>query len=283
MILFLIYYFNRSPFKIINIGGDYHFQYNQLLKEHELRLQNWYPLGSDYFCLDHGEDYCKFFKRLGTLHMMVCQHDDKIIGTCAMILQHIPRKQITAWYLADLKIEPAYRGNKLPYYMITKEFMSKYLKSNKCYGITMDDQNKESKVLNISKKASFLNFRLRQAGKLYIYSIDYKLMKRLHRVLEIVRGDIFYLSLNGIKDLVLQSTLKPMQLLHLQWGKNKDLITEKIYLLPQLGYTHMFCLHEHDPLKLIFDKNNITTTITATIVQYGMDDMDWSFVLTSDI
>ena len=279
LILFIKQYNSLDPsIEIINIRDNRHLKYNKLLKENEVRLRNWYSFGLDKFYLDHGNDYCKFFRRLGELNMMICQSNNKIIGTCAMILRKIPIGK--TWYLADFKIEPEFRGLRLPYHMTTNDFFNKYWISNRCYGIAMDEPSKDSWVVNISRKASHLHlFKLHNAGKLYIYSVNYNQMKYLHQVLEITKGKIAYLSLKGVKDIILQSTLKPMKLLHVQWGRNNKYNTTQ----PQPGYTHMFCLHENDPLKKILDKYNIKTDTTATIVQYNMDNVDWSFILTSDI
>ena len=287
VICYNIYNLNME-YNILNINSDLDLTYNKKLKSHEKRLRNWYPMGEDKFCLDHGKDYCKFFRRLGELHMHICMDKSKDIrGTCAMILRQIPLEQSSdvttnIWYLSDLKIEKDYRGKHIPYQILTKNIIGKYLKSNKSYGITMDDK-KNARVVDICKKNSYFNIKLNPSGKLYLYTVDCELMKLLHTVLSTNRGRIGYKSLEGVKDIILKSTKEPMKLLHVQWGKLGTFEGKGTYDYPIEGYSHMFCLHENDPLKQMLDNLNITTDVTATIVQYNMNDVDWSFVLTSDI
>lgn len=289
MIVIICYnLFNSTNCKIINIGDDSKLIYNKKLRQNEKRLRNWYPLGKDKFYLDHGKDYCKFFRLLGKLNMHVCvDSNNDIVGTCAMILRSItfPNNDSyeNIWYLSDLKIEHKYRGNHIPHKMLTQNIIGKYLQSNKCYGITMDDK-KNTRVVDICEKNSYLNmFKLKDSGKLYIYSIDYNLMKILQTVLSVHRGKIGYKSLYGIKDIILRSTKKPMKLLHVQWGKLGTYYGNNTFEEAQEGYTHMFCLYETDPLREMLYNFNITTDVTATIVQHNMDNINWSFILTSDI
>ena len=146
--------------------------------------------------------------------------------------------------------------------------------------VIMNEQHKISRPIEIANKVTHLNiFKLKNAGILYIYSLNYEQMLTVHELLKKEKGEIGYLSLHGIKDVILKSTMQPMKLLHVQWGKNKTYTTK----YPQPNYTHMFCLHEKNKIKKFLDKNNITTNVTATIMQYNMDDFDWDFILTSDI
>ena len=90
IVCYNLYNLNKE-YTIINIGNDSELLYNKKLKSHEKRLRNWYPMGNDKFCLDHGKNYCKFFRRLGKLEMHICEDRNKnIVGTCAMILRDIP-------------------------------------------------------------------------------------------------------------------------------------------------------------------------------------------------
>ena len=293
IICYNLYNLNKE-YTIVNIGDDQTLEYNKKLKSHEKKLRNWYPLGPDKFYLDHGKDYCQFFRRLGQLEMHICVNKKKdIVGTCAMILRNIPNEMELdnsnsdsyekVWYLSDLKIEKDFRGKHIPSQFITKNFIGKYLKSNKAYGITMDDK-KNTRIVDICNKNSYMNmFKLSPVGKLYLYTVDYELMQLLHTVLNSNRGRIGYISLKGIKDLILKSTKNTMPLLHVQWGKFGTFEGENTFDYPMEGYSHMFCLYETDPLKQMLDNLNIMTDVTATIVQYNMEDINWDFVLTSDI
>ena len=114
-------------------------------------------------------------------------------------------------------------------------------------------------------------------GTLMIYSFDYDTLLKALPVIQKYRGPITFLSLRGIKDLVLKSTNKPMELLHLQWGNKPGFST------PMDGYTYMFCCINTDIIYHELFSKRITTDISATIIHTNMNDYDWTFIMTSDI
>lgn len=182
-------------------------------------------------------------------------------------------------YLCDLKIDPKYRGKHMPFKMLLSA-KQKLNISNRIYGITMNkNDDKENRVVKLSKKIPLLNFK--SGGKLMIYSIDYDTLLKIRPIIQRHRGNISFLSLLNIKDLILKSTELPLPLLHIQWGNisnENNIIIEPIY-----GYTYMFCCPINDPLYSELTNNNIITNTTAEIIQHNMDDCDWKFILTSDI
>jgi len=279
--------------------------YHDKLLEFEHKLSNFYPLGDDFFKIDHGKNYFAFFERMGELNMQVYfDNASNIIASGAGVLKNIRTNfnnsdtNIKAWYICDLKVDPKFRQNRFPIKMLLKTFLLSYIKSNKCYAITMNqssfDKNNvyaTNKIVRLANRIKIVNFAFKFSGLLYIYSVDYDKMKTLHDVIKEKRGSISYLSLYGIKDLILQSTNKPLNILHVQYNtlknnnntkkeKNLDSYT---YLKPQKYCTHMFCCHENDELKTILDKLNIHTNVTASILQHGLNNCDWKFVQTSEI
>ena len=65
-------------------------KYHYGIKEFEKKLSNWYPLGDDFFRIDHGKNYYKFFERLGDMNFGVCLTDEnKVIGTACAIKRYI--------------------------------------------------------------------------------------------------------------------------------------------------------------------------------------------------
>ncbi len=73
-----------------------------------------YPLGDDgeEFVIDHGERYHPFFTGLGEPYFSIALDGDSVAGTGLGILRQIERcgLRIPAYYIADLKIAPPYRG-----------------------------------------------------------------------------------------------------------------------------------------------------------------------------
>jgi hypothetical protein len=283
IILFIILcvckFFNSTT-KIIELNDNNKLFYHDKIVNFENKLSNWYPIGNDYFKIDHGNNYYSFFERLGNMNMVVAVDKDKVVGTGCGILRNIQlntnyTKNDLVWYICDLKIDPKYRGKHIPLKMLTNSF-NKIIYSNKIYAITMDNKNKDNKILRLAKNIPIVKFK--NAGKLMIYSVDYETLNKIIHILNKHRGPISYLSLNGTKDLTLKSNNEHLPILHLQWGNSKTNI-----LYPIVGYTYMFCCPRNDPMYYELKNNYVKTNITATIIQHSMDNTDWKFILTSDI
>lgn len=286
IIIIIIIYIFTDPIKTIllkksdiNLLNKYH---NKLI-EFQNRSLTRYPLGNDYFTIDRGNNYYSFYDRLGEINFGLCLYNNNIVATCCGIKRYIYMncysKQLSnVWYICDLKVDKYHRGKWLPY-KILKKLGPKIGFSGKIYGVTMNSSKNDNKVLKLIKKIPLLN--MKSGGILYIYSLDYKTMKIAEKIIKKYRGYLSYTSLRGIKDLILDSTNKPMDILHVNWLHNENINNE--FSQPKREYTHMFCCHENDPMYYELLINNITTNITATIVHSNMDNSDWSFILTSDI
>ena len=279
IIIYIIYQQNLIPGNIIELNDNNKQMLNSKLKDFEIKLRHDYPLGDDYFNITHGDNYYAFFERIGKIHMNLLIDNDEIVGSGCGVLRDVKynnNKILATWYLCDLKIDPKYRGKHLPFKMLLSA-KQKLNISDKIYGITMNKNNDENKVVKLSKKIPLLDFK--SGCRLMIYSIDYHTLLKIKYIIEKHRGPISFLSLLNIKDLILKSTKAPLPLLHIQWDtKNINNIIE-----PISGYTYMFCCPMNDPLYIELTKNNITTNSSAEVIQHNMDDVDWKFILTSDI
>lgn len=261
--------------------------YNDKMKEFEKELNNWYPLGNDSFKIDHGKKYFEFFKRLGEVNYQICldQNNNIIAGGCGVLRKVLINEKhnglTKVWYLCDLKVHPDHRGKHLPLKMAKKTALTSYIKSQKGYAISMNPTGK--RILKLAQNFKFigLNFDIKSAGNLLIYSLNYDQMLQVHNELKMMWGTISYLSMNGIKDLILKSNNQPMKILHVQHGYDCEMINS--LNIPIEGYIYMLCCHENDQLVNILKSYNITTEVTATIIHYNMDDSDWRFILTNDI
>jgi len=241
-----------------------------------------YPLGQDFFQLDHGDNYFAFFDRLGDVSYFVALDGDCVAAVGAGILRKIPDRQgevpRLAWYLCDLKVHPDYQRQHLSMRILHHALTTCLGECDRGYTISMNaGDGKPNRLARIYEKFNLLKFRC--TAILGIYSIEAEVMRSLEPLLIEYRGKISYLSLQGIKDLKLQSNGKMLPLLHLQWGGNisTDIKT------PLPGYTHMFCVPRGDTLAIALEKQGILPQATASLVSHGMDNSDWHFVLTSDI
>lgn len=240
-----------------------------------------YPLGDDSFRLDHGADYFAFFRRLGALHYYAAQTEGRVAAVGAGIIRRVPFQQggraRRTWYLCDLKVDPQYRGRRLPQKLMSRAFLPGYLRCRRGYAISMNPPDRTNRVVHLLER--FRWARIRLAGQLLIYSVDAETMRRLQPVLESHRGPVSYLSLAGKKDLILGSTGARVPLIHAQFGP----CAESGAGAPVAGHTHMFCAPDDDALARAVSGHGIVPSATAAIVAHGMEPCDWRFVLTSDI
>ena len=241
-----------------------------------------YPLGEDRFEIDHGEDYFAFFTRLGQLHYYVVLDGERVVAVAAAILRRVPsanrEKPKTVWYLCDLKVHREYRGRYLPLSIFVNAFPKLYPLSAHAYGISMDaDTERPNRVALMLKRFPLAPMSV--ATKLGIISLDAKQMREVEPILRGHFGCISYLSLEGKKDIILQSTRSAMPLLHVQFGP----CAEQGQAEPLDDYIHMFCVAMDHPLLKVLKRQEIYPSATATVVHHRMEKWDWSFILTSDI
>jgi hypothetical protein len=270
-----------ETYNFIEITEDKFDIYNINLKLFEISMRQKYSLGSDYFTIDHGKNYFRFFQRMGLVKYLIIQSDQTklIVGTACTVLRSHGKN--VYWYLCDLKIEESHRGKGLTQKLFLHLVKSFITISCRGYLVSMDPDSKQIfHILNGVKSA--IPFKL-YATKLFIYSVDVVTMKQIEKFFQYAFDKVAYLSLNGIKDLVLESTGQPMVLYHLQHSGNADWQNSIPLDKVPPNATIMFCLPNLSPLKTVLDACNIDTNVTATIMHAGMSFMDWHSLLTSQI
>lgn len=76
-----------------------------------------YPLGpSDSFSISHGEDYTRFFRSMGEVHVFLAVIGEEIVGALATISRNVllvDGSSIPAAYLCDVKIVKKHRGKMI--------------------------------------------------------------------------------------------------------------------------------------------------------------------------
>jgi len=241
-----------------------------------------YPIGQDFFEIDHGQDYFAFFRRLGEVSPFVVMDDEEVVGLGIGIIRQLPKtadsEPTAAWYGCDLKIRPDYRGRRLPWRVFLHAFPRKYPVCGRGYGISMNPSGgRENPVVRMLGRFSLAPLSV--GCQLWLYSLTADQMRRNRALVEEHRGPVRFLSLGGVKDIVLESTGQPMPLLHLQFGPcAADGLEE-----PQEHNVHMFCAPEDDDLARAMSLAGVEPSATATLVHHRMGSWDWSFVLTSEI
>lgn len=238
-----------------------------------------YPLGADRFHLDHGADYFAFFDRMGDVAYYAAVEDGEVLAVGAGVLRTLPFPDGArdAWYICDLKVRPEHRGRHLPLRMFAAAFPPEFARCRQGYGISMNPPSGRNRVLGIFER--FPLAPIRHACTLGIWSMNVEEASRAAPTLKAHRGEVRYLSLAGIKDLVLASTGRRLPLLHAQHGP----LAAGGQLEPEPGATHMICAPVEDVMASELGSLGLFPGATATVITLGMDGFDWRNVLTSEI
>lgn len=232
-----------------------------------------YPLGPDWFHIDHGADYFAFFRRMGELAYFVALDGERLVGVVAAVRCQHP----DAWYLCDLKVRPEDRGRPIAARLAAAFLAHCLAGTRRSFAISMNPAEGENRVVRLLLRLA--GERAHVATQLNLYSLDAGAMHDFAPTLTRLRGPLSYLSLAGMKDIVLRSTGQPMPLLHAQFGPRAAVGIAS----PQADHAHMFCAPVGDALDHSAMSAGHAPTATATVVHADLDDTDWDFVLTSDI
>lgn len=271
MILIFVYLLLKryyiTKYIIKTIDNEMFIFYNKLLVGYDNKEAQWFPFGNDMFRISHGKYYMAFFERLGIPKLTIV-YDNEIVGSMISINRYMCDSDV--YYLCNLKIQKYYRGNNLTNKLLMYNFIP-YVAYKKWYFLSME--NEFSPKIN-----RFMGIFYKQR-KLYIYTLDYYDMCIVIDNIKSIIGDYYFISLKGVKDLILKSTNEPMKLLHLQYGplaNNNTNINNPID-----GYYHMLCAYENSSIKNILDKINIKTNVIGNII--GSYIPENNYILTSDL
>lgn len=236
-----------------------------------------YPLGADRFRIDHGDDYFAFFRRMGELTYFAGFDPGAREGRLLGVLAAVRCRHPDAWYLCDLKVRPEERGRPIAAGLLRAFIATCVTREERAYAISMNPDAGDNRVVRLLRRLG--GDRTRADVLLQLFSLDAHAMRRFEPALRALRGDLSYLSLLGRKEIILRSTGRPMPLLHVQFGPR----AEQGDPSPRDGHVHMFCTPSGDPLDQAVRAAGHAPTASATVLHAGLEDVDWSFVLTSDI
>lgn len=246
-----------------------------------------YPIGDDFFQIDHGDDYFAFFDRLGQVKYYVALDGDRVVAVGAWILRQVSDRvgedPCGTWYLCDFKVHPAYQRQLLSLRLLRYAIAQNQDICDRGYAISMNSGCDRANRL-VKTFCRFPALQFQHSTTLGIYSLDAQTMQSVEPLLTNHRGPMSYVSLKGIKDLRLQSNDHVLPLLHVRWGGwGKNTSFPSPITTPRTGHTHMFCVPETDALAAILSQNNIYPGAIASVISHGMEHNDWRFILTSDI
>lgn len=275
------------PYEFLELAGDNLKLYNPNLILFDLQVSQKYSLGLDSYLNNYGTNYFAFFERLGQVNCFIIKHiDSKIIigSVCIIFKNHISyhkktKRKLHYWYICDLKIDNKHRKQGLTIKLFEHIYHRFSLISQRLYLIAMDPDSQQI-IHIINKLQPTIHFKFKhkyKLTKLLIYTVPVIIMKEIERYFTCIFNKITYLALAGVKDMVLSSTGKSMNLYHLQ----HDNRGKKLMDVPE-DVSIMFCFPKDSPLEDIMNSHDIRTDITATIISWSMNFFDWHDVLTSD-
>lgn len=265
---------NMPDIKLVKLGDEDHPLLMKKVSELELGVS--YPIGSDWFKIDHGQDPLAFFTRLGDVHHLIATKDNQIVGTACGILRQIgPDKY---WYLAGLKAGSAKVGVSLASLLMNEGKGLWGAQESKAYAISMNRADGSNPVVRLLGR--LVAPALTKVGVLRLYKLSFSLLEVVVKVLNNrglpVTG---LLSLHGVKDIILESTGQAMPLYHIQYG---PAAVSGASPADHAG-VYMLCAWEDSDLARELDDIEGVGVSTATVVGTGLVQADLDFILTSDI
>jgi GNAT superfamily N-acetyltransferase len=231
-----------------------------------------YPLGTDRFSIDHGPAYPAFFQRLGEVRHHLAVEGERVLGVAAAVLRTLPWWQGSsrrdAWYLCDLKLTPSERGRGLARPLLAQVLRAAGLRCPRGYAVTMDPEVGDNPVVSLARR--LVPFPVSHPTTLAILGLGGEEMLQMQPIVERHRGSLSYLSLDGVKDIVL---------LHVQHGPHRAAGTPE----PRAGALHLLCAPSNDPLVLELRSAGISPLAKASVLTRDMQGADFRQILTSDI
>jgi hypothetical protein len=212
---------------------------NQLRDElNAFESQFHYPLEPGVqFQIDHGTRYSAFFEQMGDPLFLVVRENQDVIGMIVVVRKdvRIGEDTFSALYLADLKVHPSHQGHRLVptmYRYLRDELAPSFpqLHQDIAYFVAM--QGDRGDVMDLTLSGSPLR-HFREIGSLMIYFVSPEKLAHLperpgssetDRTGETLfltppdkenRQDPQLVDLSGTKDLILDTTGRPLDVVHL--------------------------------------------------------------------
>ena len=266
-------------FSIIKVEREDRPIYQEGLRRLEKEIR--YPLGSDFFYIDHGDDYFRFFDRLGELSFYIGLNEDKVVACAGASLRTLPQSDgslITTWYLCDLKVSPHFRGEGFLDQVLNLALADCYEVCPKAYAISMNEPgSKGSRITRWIKRKTKMPFE--EGPALLFFNLEEKDMIQSQEIVEKALGPISFLDVSNEKDILVGPEGHSMALLHVQHGRKENLGLRN----PKQGSLHMLCLPEKDPLALELISMGHGVSAEATVLQLSIQNVNWRQILTNEI
>jgi len=308
-----------SPYEIRELDLDrISPKMQQKLKDFERSFD--YPLDrGKRFRILHGKgagDYFGFVRRLGSpkfyiainkknreitrqftidgrpVEKKVVLRAGEIAGVGCGILREMSQpggRSLKAWYICDLKVKDAYRGEHIPIRLFQKGFW-RFFQCSRGYAICMNPgDGTVPKAARIWQRHGALSSNT-LALNLYNINAEHFAGSR-GRIEQACQGQITFKSMTGIKEFEIFQESDPAQteewrILHIQHGlKGEKELSAAVSTDPKPGYDHLIAAVVGSALdRALAATENIQKFSSATIVYRGLDPAIFeNTILTNEI
>ncbi|MBP9752304.1 MAG: hypothetical protein KBD31_00625 [Proteobacteria bacterium] len=244
-----------------------------------------YPSEDGVFELSHGKNYNQFFKTLrfncdDPIFILVVDELQTILGVVVAVLQSIPTalKCEKAWYICDFKISKSVQN------LSVIKLLLKTLKSvchpisDKTFALSMNTKGKNNKIVNFSMNNPFSAFKSAGVGQIYYLKNNHELtmLKRMY-------PDSFLLQATDLKTIIMNG--EKVDLWHFMPSKiginNVFKDFKNVFMLGE------DCGNFSFENRLVLANVNLIEDLSVfgsySILQKGLDEMDWSYLTPFDI
>lgn len=240
-----------------------------------------YPLGDDTFRVSHGADYFAFFERMGEVIYYAVEEGGELVAVGCGVLRPAPAGGRRCFYLCDAKVRPSHRGRHVPLLMLRRGFFQNYLRCPRGYFVAMNPADgRVPPAARLLAHFKWIPMSMIDSLQLDIYAADAVVMRDARALVEDGRGPAHFVSMRGVKDLLLASTGGPLALLHLAFGSQSD---GRAFAEPQPGHVHMWCTPRRSALSARLAAAGLVPTASATVVHHRIPHFDGASIETSEI
>ena len=254
--------------------------YNQTLLDFESLFS--YPLGMDHFRIDHGDNYFKFFNTLGQAQFCVALENQSVIGVCVAVLKDIGSSSVgKVWYLCDLKVHPLHQRKSIASSMLNHLFLKYSKVSSKIYAVSMNSANSSvNNITSVARQVPSVDIKIQGTLEFYLLSQGDKKSSEF-----IDENKQKFISLAGVKDLILNSTGMPLKFVHYMGAAASP--QERPFFEPdqeikdkQLQF--MVCCPPASKLSKAFKSWGLQPMATGSVVA-NFQHPSWDFIKSCDI
>lgn len=232
-----------------------------------------YPLGADRFRIDHGADYCAFFRDLGRPEVLTAEIDGRPAGVLVAVRRASPAAH---WYVCDLKVAPTAAGAGIGRRLL-RAFEAEIRRGDPAFGVSMNQADGSNRLRDAALRCP--GVVIRTGPTLVVASLDHDAWLRVATDVEAAFGPCGFYDPAGKKDLVLESTGLRMPVLHLQHGP----CARPRSTVARPGAVHMMCAPAEHPIVAVLARHGIAPGATASTLCAAAPPIDWATLLTSDI